>query len=65
MTTLAPNPVNYADMSSTLIDVLYQEAGEFVERYLDETTELSGVEYQNLRDEVLAAVEDKLTIIWK
>jgi len=65
MTTATPVAVDYADMSTTLVDVLYQEAYEFVDRYLAETTELEGVKYSNLRDEVIAAVNDQLTILWK
>ena len=65
MTTTTPVAVDYADMSTTLVDVLYQEAYEFVGRYLTETTEFEGVEYSNLRDELIAAVNDQLTILWK
>jgi len=65
MATATSVDIDYVDFSTTLVDILYQEAYEFVGRYLTETTEFEGVEYSNLRDELIAAVNDQLTILWK
>ncbi len=56
------NTFDYTDFFTALTDELDSATYDFIKTYISETTDLEGVEYQNLRDEVVAVVSTRLSI---
>ncbi len=56
------NTFDYTDFFAALTDELNSATYDFIKSYVHETTDLEGVEYQNLRDEVVAVVNSRMSI---
>ena len=62
MNATAAPAVNYDEFFAYLEDELDQASYQFADTYLSEFTELEGVDFQNVRDELLEAMGRRLQI---